>query len=259
VEAGLDTAELARAVAQIRWWHRLDLGNGLETPGRQDSQAKLRTLSLPEDLSGLSVLDIGTWDGFFAFEAERRGASRVVAIDSPELNWGGQNGGTREGFDLARRVLRSGVLDREISVLALDPSTVGEFDLVLALGVIYHMVSPLQALSRIAHVTRDLLILDTHVEFIDFPGPVMRFFPGRELGDDPTNWWGPNPAAITAMLRVVGFQQVEVVHLARRSRGSGIVQASAPPAAVAPGSSDLELLGESPGRLVVHARRLQRA
>ena len=75
------TAALMDEINKINWWHRIDLGNGITTPGRDDSPTKLVQVNLPQSLQGLSVLDIGAWDGFFSFECERRGAKRVVALD----------------------------------------------------------------------------------------------------------------------------------------------------------------------------------
>jgi hypothetical protein len=77
LEDTVDPTELQREVAGIRWFHRIDLGGGVVTAGEDDTPDKLSTLGLPERLDGLSVLDIGAWDGFFSFEAERRGARRV--------------------------------------------------------------------------------------------------------------------------------------------------------------------------------------
>ena len=89
----LDT--LRREVNGIQWWHSIDLGNGIVTPGPDPTPARLREIQMPDDLSGLSVLDIGAWDGFFSFEAERRGAARVLATDS--FCWGQGGWGTKAG------------------------------------------------------------------------------------------------------------------------------------------------------------------
>jgi tRNA (mo5U34)-methyltransferase len=93
----------------------------------------------------------------------------------------------------------------------LTPEKVGTFDLVLFLGVLYHMRYPLQALERVFSVTGEQLILETHVDLIGCKRPAMAFYPGKELGRDPTNWWGPNPAAVLGMLKTVGFRRVECV------------------------------------------------
>ena len=154
-----DAAELRRAVAEIRWFHRLDLGDGLSTPGEDDTPEKLKALHLPQDLRGRTVLDVGAWDGFFSFEAERRGATRVLATD--DFCWGGRGWGTKAGFDLAHRALGSRVESKQIGVLDLSPETVGVFDLVLFLGVLYHMRHPLLAFERVASVTARQLILET--------------------------------------------------------------------------------------------------
>src|SRR5262245_23796847 len=209
--------DLAAEVAKIKWFHTIDLGNGIITPGADTSPLRLEMLHLPEDLGGKTVLDIGSWDGFFAFECERRGASRVLATDS--YCWNGQGWGSKEGFNLARRALDSRVEDMEIDVLDLSPDRVGVFDLVLCLGVLYHLRDPLLALERISRVTGDRLILDTHVDLLMLNRPAIAFYEGRELNDDPTNWCGPNPAAVKAMLRTVGFSRVEIVsHQLSRTR-----------------------------------------
>jgi tRNA (mo5U34)-methyltransferase len=208
-DEAVDVEALKRRAAEIRWYHSIDLGHGIVTPGYDPSPTRLPKLGLPEDLTGLTVLDVGAWDGFFSFEAERRGARRVLAVDS--FCWSGEGWGTKAGFELARKALRSRVEDKEIDVLELSPDTVGVFDLVLFLGVLYHMRHPLLALERVASVTAGQLILETHVDLLALRRPAMAFYPGEELNDDPTNWWGPNPAAVVSMLRDVGFRTVEMV------------------------------------------------
>ncbi len=204
---------LARRVAELDWWHRIDLGDGLVTPGRDDSPAKLARLGLPDDLSGLRVLDIGAWDGFFSFEAERRGA-HVVAMDGPAWQRGERSG--RACFDLAHAALGSQVEAIPLDVMELGADEVGRFDLVLCLGVLYHLRDPWGALERIAEVCADRLVIETHVDGVSLGRPGMVLYPGAELNDDASNWWGPNEAALHAMLHDVGFGDVRT-H-ARRSR-----------------------------------------
>jgi len=201
--------ELRKEIAKVTWWHRIDLGHAVVTPGVDDTPEKLKTLGFPEDLSGLSVLDIGAWDGFFSFEAERRGASRVLAIDSFYRDGQGWEG--KAGFDLARRILNSKVEDMELDVLDMSPEKIGMFDLVLFLGVLYHMRHPLLALEKVFSVTGKQLILETHTDMLLHDRPVMAFYPEKGLENDPTNWCGPNAAAVRAMLKSAGFRKVKTV------------------------------------------------
>jgi tRNA (mo5U34)-methyltransferase len=200
---------LRAEVDSIRWHHSIDLGGGLVTPGGDDSRKKLARLGLPASLAGRTVLDVGAWDGFFSFEAERRGAARVLATDS--FVWRGGCPTGKRGFELARRVLGSRVEDLEIDVLDLSPERVGVFDVVLLFGVLYHMRHPLLALERVASVTGELLIVETVVDCLRQRRPVIAFYPEGELANDATSWCGPNPAAVIAMLKTVGFARVDVV------------------------------------------------
>ena len=93
--------ELKQEVEKIEWWHKIDLGNGIITPGKVNTFEKLKRIGLPDDLTGKSVLDIGAWDGFYSFEAERRGASRVVAIDW--VAWNTSGWPSKKGFELAKK------------------------------------------------------------------------------------------------------------------------------------------------------------
>ena len=201
--------DLAAKAEAIRWYHTIDLGGGVVTKGIDDTPLRLARLALPTSLAGLTVLDIGAWDGFFSFEAERRGASRVVAADY--FSWHGGGWGSKAGFELARTALGSKVEDLDIDVMDLSPERVGQFDVVFFLGVLYHLRHPLLALERIASLTRQQLILETVVDMVGIRRPAVAFYPGRELSNDPTNWWAPNLPALHGMLRDVGFAQVRTV------------------------------------------------
>jgi len=200
---------LRQEVNAIDWWHAIDLGQGIVTPGPDPTPLRVPELQIPADLTGMSVLDVGAWDGFFSFEAERRGAARVLATDS--FCWGQGGWGTKAGFELARRALRSRVEDLTIDPLDLSPEKVGTFDLVFFFGVLYHMRHPLLALERVFSVTRNHLILNTHVDLTALARPAIAFYQGNELNNDTTNWCGPNPAAVVAMLHAVGFREVQIV------------------------------------------------
>ena len=201
--------DLQSRVSAIRWYHTIDLGGGVVTRGVDDSPMRLARARLPESLRGLTVLDIGAWDGFFSFECERRGAARVVAAD--HFSWHGSGWGTKAGFLLAREALGSRVEDIDIDVMDLTPERVGTFDVVLFLGVLYHLRHPFLGLERVSSVTRDRLILETVVDLVGFRRPAMAFYPGRELNNDPTNWWGPNIPAVRGMLGSLGFGHVTTV------------------------------------------------
>jgi tRNA (mo5U34)-methyltransferase len=202
--------ELRSQVAKIKWHHSIDLGNGIVTEGQDNTPRKLKRLRLPDSFAGKSVLDIGAWDGFFSFEAERRGAKRVLATDS--FVWrGGVEWADKAGFDLGKKALASKVEEMEIDVLDLSPEKVGTFDVVFFLGVLYHMRHPLLALERVASVAKDFLVLETAVDMLSHKRPAMAFYVSDEVGRDPTNWCGPNPAAVVGMLKTVGFRRVEIV------------------------------------------------
>ncbi len=218
-----DVEKVKAEIANVNWYHRIDLGDGIVTPGVDDSPNRMAPLELPSDLSGKSVLDIGAWEGVFTFEAERRGASRVLATDS--YCWSGEGWGTKEGFLTASRILGSRADDLEIDVMELSPDRVGTFDLVLFVGVLYHLRHPLLALERVASVTGDQLIFDSHTAKVEDPDPVMLFYPGTELNNDPTNWWGANPPAVEAMLRDVGFRRIERKHPELIEEGRLIIHA----------------------------------
>ena len=160
------------------WWHSIDLGHGVVTPGHKAATccAPLDAMALP-DLTGKSVLDIGGWDGYFAFAAERRGASRVAVVDhymwsmdSPGQQaywrrcmadgieprpyhetefWHPDTLPGKRGFDLAREALGSAVEPIVADFMTCDLAALGRWDVVFYLGVLYHMEEPLTALRRV--------------------------------------------------------------------------------------------------------------
>jgi tRNA (mo5U34)-methyltransferase len=212
--------DLRSQVDRLRWFHRIELGAGVVTPGEDESPRKLAQIRMPERLDGWSVLDIGAWDGFFSFEAERRGASRVVAVDPEcwrEPAWGPNGWGTKEPFELARRALGSKVEDVDVELQDISPETVGEFDLVLFLGVFYHLPDPWQVVRRAASVCRRLMIVETHADLQELTRPAMAFYPG-EVDGDPSNWWGPNGPLLEAMLSHEGFARIELFADSRARR-----------------------------------------
>jgi tRNA (mo5U34)-methyltransferase len=199
-----------QCISHINWFHRIDLGEGVITPGDDNSPAKLRRLKLPENLSGKTFLDIGAWDGFFSFEAERRGAARVLATDS--FVWEGNvPGKSKEGFLAARALLNSAVEDMHIDPLDLSPDSVGMWDVVLLAGVLYHLRHPWLLIERAASITKELLILETATDLKFMLRPAIAIYTRGELEGDQTNYCAPNITALNAMLTDRGFRRVEVV------------------------------------------------
>src|SRR6266566_7945684 len=164
-----DTKTIERLIAEHgRWWHQIELAPGIVTPGDDSNRMKLPILDelgLPKSLRGRRVLDIGCSDGFFSFEAEKRGAE-VLAIDFvPE---------TYTGFATARRILGSRVAYQMDNVYNLSPERHGVFDVVLFLGVLYHLRKPLAALDAIrsvmkpgAHLYVGTMLIDDYVQLPD--------------------------------------------------------------------------------------------
>lgn len=209
--------DVAAKVASVpHWRHRIPLPGGTVTPGSQDTAGQLAHMDLPSDLSGRTVLDIGASDGFFSFECERRGARRVVAVD----NYSSMYIDTPGGFNVAHEILGSRVEFVEADLFSLQAKTMGQFDLVLFLGVLYHLRHPFLALERAADLCRDQMIMETEVgqspsglratlftALTGYEPPKMRmdFFPVDDINKDPTNWWAPTPEAALAMMEACGF------------------------------------------------------
>ncbi len=212
-----DTAAAQRdALNMTGWWHSIDLGGGHVTPGAhqiEELRDNYARFMLPDDLTGKTVLDIGCWDGFYTFEAERHGA-RVTAVDC----W------RPEKFFVARQALNSSAEFHELSVYEVTKEKLGAFDIVLFLGVLYHLKHPLLALEQVCEVTRDVAVIETHQidNLFDTRHPVMEFYELDELGGQYDNWWGPNTECLVQMARAAGFVRVEVM---RRQASRVVIKA----------------------------------
>ena len=196
-------AEELAARRDFTWWQIFGLTPGVMTPGVSDIDAVLRRSGLPDDLSGASVLDIGTANGGAAFIAERRGASRIVAADIFDQAW--------HGFDDIRDTLDSSAQFVKASVYDLPdhPAIAGEsFDIVLFLGVLYHLRHPLLALDSLRRLTGGHAYVETAVSDWELPDgcpATARFYRGDELNGDATNWFSPNMACLLDWCRSSGF------------------------------------------------------
>lgn len=202
--------EKVKGLPFFQGWH---LRPGVHTGGPHDVERMLGLLGLPERLDGLDVLDIGTNDGFFAFTCESRGARSVIALDHPQWAMAGHGVSKRAAFDFAQETLGSNVQPVVCPLEDLHPRVLkpwiesGRFDLVLLLGVLYHLPDPLGGLEKAAAMLEPggQIILETHLDCLDVPRPAMAFYPGREFNDDQTNWFGFNPACVTAMMAAAGL------------------------------------------------------
>jgi tRNA (mo5U34)-methyltransferase len=214
----MDRAERHALVDQVPlWWHSIDVGDGVVTPGRKTPElhaSELASFSLP-DLRGLSVLDVGAYDGFYSFLAEEQGADRVVALDV----WPGG----REGFDLAHRLRGSSVEAVQGDFTTMDLAALGTFNVVLFLGVLYHLEDPLGALFQLRQLDPGVLVIETHAVVV--PGleerPMWELYPGSELNSDPTNWWGPNARGVVDACRAAGFGSVSVMDVPEDGTDAG--------------------------------------
>lgn len=196
----------ARMASYSHWYHQIELAPGLVTPGGHDSAkalALLDDLGLPREASGLKVLDLGCRDGFFSFEMERRGAA-VTALDyvPPE----------ETGFALAAEILGSRVRPLTANVYDLFPDRLGHFDVVLCLGLLYHLRHPMLALDRIFEVCRPEALLFVESAVAVDPTvtgaslPLWQFCPGDSCGGDATMCWLPSPAGLAALIEECQFR-----------------------------------------------------
>jgi tRNA (mo5U34)-methyltransferase len=220
----LSTAEIQKRVHELGpWFHNLDLHGVRTAPAHflgDYPATKWRHFAgdIPRDLTGKSVLDIGCNAGFYAMEMKRRGAARVLGLDSDEDY-------------LAQARFAADVNDLDVEFRRMSVYEVGglgeKFDVVLFLGVLYHLRHPLLALDLIhEHVADDLMVFQSMqrgsrdveplqedydfwtVEMFDQDGYPKMHFVEHSYSNDWTNWWIPNRACMEAMLRSAGFEIV---------------------------------------------------
>jgi tRNA (mo5U34)-methyltransferase len=207
-ENSMSTEEMQELLdRQGSWFHSFEFSNGCKTSGRDFSDRKLNALYLP-DLTGKSVIDVGAFDGFYSFQAERLGAKRVTACDYFVWTWPGSN--ARSNFELVRQITSSRVEDLTLSVENLSTEKAGTYDITMFLGVLYHAPDMIGYLRNVKSVTSELVVIETLVDALHIEEPVARFYPPGSLNNDSTNWWGPNIACVIGMLHHVGFRAVQL-------------------------------------------------
>ena len=217
-------------------YHSFVLPDGRVLPGAmtvEEAYDRLKSYGLPDVLRGKRVLDVGPWDGFYTFECERRGAA-VTAVDYVDY----------DTFRALAHAFQSQADYRQLDVYEIQPSLLGTFDIVLLLGVLYHLKHPLLGLERVCSVTRDLCIIDTFV--VDGrewqrgerpPLPYLEFYERDEMAGQLDNWCGPTVDAVAAMARTAGFATVEILKVtdttarfAARRRWTDLPPDAGPPA-----------------------------
>jgi tRNA (mo5U34)-methyltransferase len=200
--------------AEKYWFHRIELAPDLVTPGWSNPKIeKLPYFGLPEDMRGMRVLDIGCAEGFFSFEAERRGAKEVIAIDSfPD---------SVRRFNICRDAYGAKATAFLCNVYDLNTRAFGTFDMVFFFGVLYHLRNPVLALERIFSVCTGKILMQTSgmAEIPNYENVALaEFHPfGIQSGTpenpmfDPTVFWLPNAACTRALVTHVGFQNAEIL------------------------------------------------
>ncbi|MFN2238744.1 MAG: DUF1698 domain-containing protein [Thermoanaerobaculia bacterium] len=237
-----DRAEIERLIREHgRWWHEIELAPGIVTPGDDSNRMKLPILDeigFPRDMRGLRALDLGCSDGYFSFEMEKRGAD-VVAVDFVPENY--------TGFAVARKILGSSVEYRMDNVYNLAPESYGAFDIVLFMGVLYHLRNPLGGLDAIRSVTREggrmfvgTMMIDEHFQLPDGTVttlaalnpllgdvPIWQAYPRDSLNGDFTNCFAPNRQALIAALEEAQFrvEQVATVSMGGYARAVAVSDA----------------------------------
>ena len=242
------TAETQKQIGRLQaegWYHSIRFPGGYVTRGHQSEEqlaARLAQFPIPQDLSGKRVLDIGAWDGWFSFEAERHGGD-VVALDCVPI----------PSFQQVHRKLKSRVEYRILDFYELPYEKLGKFDVVFFLGVLYHLRHPLLALEIVCGLTTDVAIVESFV--IDGETwkehekaiPTMEFYETFELGNQYDNWNGPTVACLLAMCRAAGFARVELMYAGGNYAGAACYRKWEPVPAQ-PASPPPELIFVSNGR-----------
>jgi tRNA (mo5U34)-methyltransferase len=212
----MDLAEQRRqnpigsGLQELGLYHSFRLPDGRILQGANSlelQEQRLASFALPDRLDGKTVLDIGPWDGYFTFEMERRGAT-VTATDYVDL----------DTFRALHKTFHSAARYLRLDVSELTAERVGTFDIVLCLGVLYHLRYPIEGLEKICAISKDICIVDTFVsngrEWLAGerpPLPYAEFYERQELGGQVDNWWGPNVSAVAAWIRAAGFARAELL------------------------------------------------
>jgi tRNA (mo5U34)-methyltransferase len=234
-----DEESARRRIAELDWWHAIEVAPGVVTPGGWDLRPTAEAMPWPGPLAGLRCLDIGTMDGFWAFELERRGAAEVLATDVldarrldrfPADRLRGRFGRreSERNFALAAELLGSRVQLRDFSVYDLDPADVGEFDLIVMGYVLQMLRDPLRALEAVRRVCKGhLLLLETVSLPLELlPSPLARLDARREGRE----WFVFNRRGLRKALELSGWVVEETTPVLRDRTGWPGGERALPPA-----------------------------
>jgi 2-polyprenyl-3-methyl-5-hydroxy-6-metoxy-1,4-benzoquinol methylase len=243
------SADALSELGEEDWFHSFELSDGTLVRGSKTLdvlRAEFNAVFAPLALDGQRMLDVGAWNGAFSFEAKRLGAAHVLATDM--YTWAHP---FFRGFERFLYIRKDSGMDIDYKVLdthQITRDTVGEFDVVLFLGVFYHLQDPITVIANIAEVATSWLIVETHLDLDDVANPAMRYYPGSELAEDPTNWWGPNQHCVEGLLRTAGFTEIHFsrnplhplrgIFHARRANGRGVGWRSIPSSVLAMADRD---------------------
>lgn len=230
---GNEEPPLREQVARYGWYHTIDLGQGVVTPGAFDLRPMMTKLPFPESLADLRCLDVGTANGFFAFEMAKRGAE-TVAIDLADVSkrdWPPRSDpalryrtddGVRGAFDVARAAIAPAVEWRDVDLYRADEAGLGEFDLIFIGNILLHLRDPVAALNALRPLlteTGRLVSLEPVVPWLSVlfrRQPVARF-----QGVMEPYWWQANRAGHQRIVAAAGFDIFDTGRLLRMPWGPG--------------------------------------
>jgi tRNA (mo5U34)-methyltransferase len=215
--------DLKQRVREFEWYHTIDLGQGVITPGQYDLKPLLKHYGIPASLRGKTVLDVGPGHGFFSFEFEARGASRVATVELPA--WSSHDASPvlrktfeKPGHDETMTPYLQGALGLAIeargskverlfhNVYDISPEKIGQWDLVFCASVLLHLTDPLRALYAIRTVTREQAIICTGIDTaLHVSNQARALFLGTPSGQA---FWIPTVTCLERMLLAAGFARV---------------------------------------------------